>query len=136
MNENMGSVKLLDLHQDVLFEIFEKLERLHLYLHVRHVCKVMKQHIDSYMTLTGKFMLCDQSTNDSTFTRIIYIFKTNSSPFLMDLRKTSAIPQPILSYHPEESIDWFDLIGSFGGVIKGKIIVGHYYLERIHNYLF
>ena len=56
----MSSVKLLDLHQDVLYEIFDKLKRQHLYFHVRHVCKIMKQHVDSYMSLTGKFMLCDQ----------------------------------------------------------------------------
>lgn len=128
----MYSVKLLDLHQDVLYEIFEKLERKHLYLQVRHVCKLMKQHIDSYMSLAGKFMLCDESTyNDLTFIRIAYIFKTNSSPFLMDLRETSPIPEPISSYNPKESIDWVYFIGSFGGVIQGKIIVGYYLKERM-----
>ena len=127
----MDSVKLLDLHQDVLYEIFEKLERQHLYLHVRHVCKAMKQHVDSYMSLAAKFMLCDQLHYDQTFTRIAYIFKTNSSPFLMDLRKTSAIPLPISPNSLREISNGFEFIGSFGGVIKGKIIVGYYCKERI-----
>ena len=127
----MGSVKLLDLHQDVLYEIFEKLERQHLYLHVRHVCKAMKQHVDSYMSLTGKFMLCDQLHYYQTFTRIAYIFKTNSSPFFMELRKTSAIPLPISPFNHREAIDGFEFIGSFGGAIKGKIILGYYCKERI-----
>ena len=129
----MSSVKLLDLHQDVLYEIFDKLKRQHLYFHVRHVCKIMKQHVDSYMSLIGKFLLCDQSTYDRTFTRIAYIFKTNSSPFLMDLREISTIPLPISPDSPREAIDSFHLIGRFGGVIKGKIIVGYYCKERIVN---
>ena len=127
----MSSVKLLDLHQDVLYEIFDKLERKHLYLHVRNVCKVMQQHVDSYMSMIGKFMLCEQSIYNPTFTRIAYIFKTNSSPFLMDLRETSAIPEPVSSGNPKESIDGVDYIGSFGGVIKGKMIVGYYCKEMI-----
>ena len=127
----MSSVKLLDLHQDVLYEIFDKLERKHLYLHVRNVCKVMKKHVDSYMSFIGKFMFCDQSTYNQTFPRIVYIFKTNSSPFLMDIRKTSAIPEPVSSRNPKELIDGVDFIGSFGGEINGKIIVGYYCKERV-----
>ena len=57
----MNSVNLMDLHSDVLYEIFELLERKHLYFCVRHVCKAMRKHVDSYMSLTGKFMFCEQS---------------------------------------------------------------------------
>ena len=89
----MSSVKLLDLHQDVLYETFDKLERKHLYSYVRRVCKLMKHHVDSYISFIGKFILCDQSNHDTAFMRIAYICKINSSPFVMDLRKTSVIQQ-------------------------------------------
>ena len=54
----------------------------------------------------------------------------------MDLREISAIPEPVLSRkrimdENKELIDRVDFMGSFGGVIKGKIIVGYYCMKRI-----
>ena len=136
----MSSLKLPDLNQYVVHKLFEYLERGYLYFCVRNVCQAMKQHVDSFITLTAKFLLAESLYFDrlnylksQNFASILYIFKQRSRPYLLHRNITPAIPSPKLTNESNEYVTWADCIGTFGGIIKGKIIVGYYCNERIIN---
>ena len=138
MSWKSSSVHLLDLNQDVIHEIFGYLERRHLYFCVRNVCVEMKQHVDSFMPLTAKFIpseliYYDLLRYNQKFASIAYIFKERSQARLLDRKANTSKSSPILTNNSFETVAWSDFIGFFGGTIKGKSVVGYYCFERIIN---
>ena len=127
------SVKLLDLNQDVLHEIFGYIDRNHLYFCVKNVCQAMKIHVESFMPAKERFMIVDQYHSSQYFINIIsaYMFKGRSSPLLLCLRAKPAFPLSKPMNNSKESVTWVEPIGYFGGLIQERVIVGYFCVEKI-----
>ena len=133
LTKTSSFVTLLDLHQDVLHEIFRYLDRNHLCFSVRHVCKAMKIHVESFMPAIEKFMLVDQSGSNRLFMTIlvIYMFKRRYYPPLLYMKVKSVFPLPKPVNNSKESITCVELIGNFGGLIKERLIAGYFCVEKV-----
>ena len=131
--KTLRSVKLLDLNQDVLHEIFGYIERNHLYFCVKNVCKAMKIHVESFMPARQKLMLVDQYHSNQYFINIIiaYLLKGRSNPLLLCLRAKPAFPLSKPTNNAKESVIMVEQIGYFGGIIQDRVIVGYFCLENI-----
>ena len=137
----VSSVQLFDLNEDILHEIFGYLRIMHLYFSVRKVCKDMKHIVDGFISMTGKFVLANrtfdtfQSNNDFTygFTKIFYLFKTRSNGYLFYSKTMPELPPSpqTLKESNEIKITNTYYIGTFGGIIRGDIIVGYYCKETV-----
>ena len=133
LTKTSSFVTLLDLHQDVLHEIFRYLDRNHLCFSVRHVCKAMKIHVESFMPAIEKFMLVDQSGSNRLFMTIlvIYMFKRRYYPPLLYMKVKSVFPLPKPVNNSKESITCVELIGNFGGLINERLIAGYFCVEKV-----
>ena len=77
-----SSLQLHDLCEDVFHKILVYIPRMHLYFSVRNVCKAMRQKVDGFISLIGKFVIATRdkppTDNLACFVTMFYVFKTRA----------------------------------------------------------
>ena len=142
-----SSLQLHDLCEDVFHKILGYIPRMHLYFSVRNVCKAMRQKVDGFISLIGKFVIATRdkppTDNLACFVTMFYVFKTKSHPYLMHLKFLPDLPTRAMSKyqtlkaHEElnggitRTKDFIDFIDTFGGIVNGKLVMGYYYTQKV-----
>ena len=122
----MLKMNILELNEDILREIFSYIDYSELYFMLRQVCRHFKKHVDNFVELAAVFMFVHSPGNPSI---LFYTFKKYNHIVSVYYKDGPPLPRPKVAL-PTSSILKFD-VGSFGGNIKGKVIVGVYYTEVI-----
>ena len=136
-------MKLLDLNEYILREIFVYLDHHEVYYTLRNVCQYLQMCAENYIQLGGVFML---TSVPGMPCKIFHIFKQNSKVISIYSSLGPSLPRPSTvgsistgsistavfynnstEYTPSNLT--FD-IGVFGSTLQGKIVVGMYYTEE------
>ena len=125
------SFNILNLHEELIRNIFGYLDNEEVYLTVRNVCLQFKEYVDDYLQLGGSFML---SYGPGTPTRIMHVLKKNGKlASICYSNFGSPIPWPNAECSNNGTRFYFGG-GSFGCTLNGRIFVGIYYWEENKNF--
>lgn len=134
---NENETNLLDLPEDIFYEIFRFLHIRDIYFSVRNVSKTMKQYVDCYIELAGVFMLVGGGCSFGEIfekrlsSEVLYVFKQNSRIISIVSKGCPVLPHPLSSYSVDDiQIETYMEIASFGRLIEGKIVAGYYTKEH------
>ena len=122
-----GHVNILDLDENIFREIFSHLDHCNLYFSVKNVCRTLKNYVDSYIQFGGAFILSPRAPDIPI--EILYIFKRNEKPASSCSKLIPPLPYPSEG-HEDNTLykrDKIHYLKTFGGIIKGNVIVGVYY---------
>ena len=130
-------MNLLDLPEDIFYEIFRYLHVKDIYFGVRNVCRSLKHYVDCYIELAGVFMLVGGGCSFGEIfekrhsSEVLYAFKQNGRLTSIVSKTCPVLPHPLPSYAVDDiQIQTHMEIASFGIVIEGKIIAGYYSKEH------
>ena len=68
------SISINQLPEQIFHEIFGYLEYYTIIISLREVCTKFRQHVDTFITIFGVFMLTGTNSSPS---KVMYVFKTN-----------------------------------------------------------
>ena len=123
---------MLDLPEQSFREIFQYLDFETIYFSMRNICQKLKHYVDGFIQLGGIFMLAG---GRDVPIEILQIFKQYNKETTVCSTLADPYPYPTLEDYPEYD-EWFGTrrttthlekdFGSFGAMVKDKIVIGIY----------
>ena len=111
--------QFLKLNEYIFYEIFRHLEYKEVYGVLRTVCRTIKNYVDSYMNITGTFMLASNSYVNQNL--LIQVFNRNNKVVYLHSKVVPSIPN---LDHPYTNLDQGFHSKLFGATIHGNIVIG------------